>query len=227
MKCIKFNPIVKMIIFIIVCIFCMNVTQNFELMMLGTGLWILLIVAGVRKESTIMYLVFMGSNFFIHLILTYSTSNLMISLSSLLIYFRVFIPMMMAFCLVFQTTTISEFMAAFQKINAPSSMVIPFVVFFRFMPTVQEEWRGIRQAMAFRGIGLKFSSIVFHPIQTAEYILVPLLFSCVQVMDELVAASLARGLDSDKKRTCFLEVSMKLQDYFILVAILGFVTHML
>lgn len=35
-------------------------------------------------------------------------------------------------------------------------------------------------------------------------------------MDELVAASLSRGLDSDKTRTCIADVKMKFLDYVLI-----------
>ncbi|MFI3257231.1 MAG: energy-coupling factor transporter transmembrane component T, partial [Spirochaetales bacterium] len=109
-----------------------------------------------------------------------------------------------------------------EKLHVPYVVVIPFTVMFRFFPTVQEEWNGIRRAMAFRGIGMGAKGLVLHPVRSAEHILVPLLFSCVAIMDELVAASLARGLDSDKKRTCYFTLKMKFYDYAIILITLGF-----
>ncbi|OOB77038.1 MAG: hypothetical protein BEN19_02805 [Epulopiscium sp. Nuni2H_MBin003] len=219
---INFDPRAKFLVFIVACVFCMNVSEPLPAVAFGTFVWVLLVLSGKPRSGTIMYLTFMACTVWAFLIITFTSTVWTMPLMALFVYGRIYIPMIMSFVFVFQTTKISEFMAAFEKIHAPSAVIIPFAIFFRFMPTVQEEWKGISQAMAFRGIGLKFSSIFFHPIQTAEYILVPLLSSCVGVMDELVAASLARGLDSDKKRTCFLEVSMKLQDYFIMMIALGF-----
>ena len=94
---------------------------------------------------------------------------------------------------------------------------------FRFIPTVQDEWSGVRKAMAFRGISMTPGAIIRHPLLTIEYILVPLLFSSVGVMEELAAASLARGMDSTRKRSAFELVQLRGADLiaislFIIVA---------
>ena len=50
-----------------------------------------------------------------------------------------------------------------------------------------------------------------------EYILVPLLFSSVGVMEELAAASLARGMDSKRERTSFEKVQLHLADVIAII----------
>ena len=66
--------------------------------------------------------------------------------------------------------------------------------------------------MAFRGISLSFGSVLRHPGKTIEYVLVPLLFSTVGVMEELAAAALARGMDIDVRRSAFEEVRLRPAD---------------
>ena len=70
--------------------------------------------------------------------------------------------------------------------------------------------------MAFRGISLEPGAIVRAPLKTIEYILIPLLFSCISVMDELASASLARGLDAKRKRTSYEEVKLRVIDYIVM-----------
>jgi len=137
-------------------------------------------------------------------------------------FVRMIIPVAMSFQLVFRTTTMSQFMSAFEKMHVPAVAAIPFAVMFRFIPTVQEEWHGIRQAMAFRGIKVGFTGIIRHPVKSVEYVVVPLIFSATSIMDELAAASLARGLDSEHKRICALEVRMKWFDWVFLMIALAF-----
>lgn len=59
----------------------------------------------------------------------------------------------------------------------PKSFSIPFAVILCFFPSVKEEWRSIIAAMKLRGIGLNVGNVLTHPIQTIEYLLVPLLSS--------------------------------------------------
>ena len=45
------------------------------------------------------------------------------------------------------TTTVSEFVAAMERMHVPEKIVIPVSVVFRFFPTVKEEYAAIRDAM--------------------------------------------------------------------------------
>lgn len=116
-----------------------------------------------------------------------------------------------------QTTRISQFLSALTAMYLPVGAVIPVAMLFRFIPTVQDEWNGIRKAMAFRGISLSFGSVLRHPGKTIEYVLVPLLFSTIGVMEELAAAALARGMDIDVKRSSYEEVRLRAADYITML----------
>lgn len=222
MKALLFDPRGKMLLFLTACFFSMNVSSIAPLVLFATVITLLLLLSGEIKLGVAMELVFLlgaGMSFWALHLPASIWAGLVAALFAII---RLFMPTVMAFVLLFKTTKISEFMSAFEKLHLPSVVVIPFAVMFRFFPTVQQEWNGIRQAMSFRGIGLGARGLVLHPVRSIEHILVPLLFSCVAIMDELVAASLARGLDSDKTRTCYFELRMKWYDYLIFVVGLAF-----
>ena len=227
MRKITFDPRVKAFIFLLSCIYCMNMQYYLGVFAFGLFVTILIILSGRAKIAIKMFIVFA-----IGLSLGYAVRSLEPTVLTMIVGIiatsvRLIMPIAMSFSLVFQTTKISEFLAAFQKIKAPAHVTIPFAVMFRFLPTVTQEWQGVRQAMAFRGIGLTTGKLLCHPIITAEHIVVPLLSSCVAIVDELVAASLARGLDSDKKRNCYFTIKMKFYDYIILAITVGFFAIML
>ena len=138
-------------------------------------------------------------------------------LSFILTIFLYFFPMLMSLLIITQTTRINQFLSAFQAMHIPTKIVIPIAVMFRFIPTVSEEWNGIRKAMAFRGMSLEPAAVIRHPLKTVEYILIPLLFSCISIMEELAAAALARGMDSDKGRTAYEAVRLKAYDYITML----------
>lgn len=52
----------------------------------------------------------------------------------------------------FSTTTVGELTAALRRMHLPESIIIPCAVVVRFFPTVGEDYRHIRAAMALRGI---------------------------------------------------------------------------
>ena len=50
------------------------------------------------------------------------------------------------------STYVSEFIAAMEKLHVSQKIIIPFVVMFRFFPTIAEEYHAIQDAMKMRGI---------------------------------------------------------------------------
>ncbi len=119
-----------------------------------------------------------------------------------------FLPsIMMAYFLV-STTTVSEFVAAMERIHLPQKLVIPMSVVFRFFPTVAEEFAAINDAMRMRGI--RFGG--GKPLAMLEYYLVPLIMCSVKIGEELSAAALTRGLGAPNKRTNVCQIGLRAQD---------------
>ena len=94
------------------------------------------------------------------------------------------------------TTTVSEFVAAMERMRVSQKVVIPVSVVFRFFPTVKEEYAAIRDAMKMRGI-----TTLRSPMKMLEYRVVPLMISIAKIGEELSAAALTRGLGAPQKRT--------------------------
>lgn len=128
-----------------------------------------------------------------------------------------FLPSIMAAYFIVTTTTVSEFVAAMERVHIPEQITIPMAVMFRFFPTVMEEWRAINDAMRMRGIrwaGGKIGAML-------EYRLVPMLLCSVNIGDELSAAALTRGLGGPVHRTNICELGFRLQDIVLLLLCLA------
>lgn len=118
------------------------------------------------------------------------------------------------------TTTVSELVAAMERLHIPKQVTIPMAVMFRFFPTMMEEWAAIGDAMKMRGIHLRGGKAV----SILEYRLVPMLMCCVKIGEELSAASLTRGLGGPVKRTNICEIGLHVQDILLLfLCLLGLV----
>lgn len=184
----------------------------------------LLLVNGRQTQTAIkMLLIFSALVLLDGFVLPMAGGVLGVILSIIVRMMRIYLPIGLAFMLVVKTTTVSEFIAAFYKMRVTPKIVIPFSVMFRFVPTVKEEWQSIRNAMKFRGIGVNVWNVLLRPMMTLEYVLVPLLMSASKISNELAAASLARGLDSEKERTCITRVFFGEADYIILLLSLALV----
>lgn len=218
----KLDPRTKLLLFLAVCFLVMNTPNSLFTLIVTSFVFLLGIYLGEFKPLKKKYITLFIALIVERLLLLLPQSPAIMILLIVIVLIKLYIPILVSFHIVYKTTTISEFMASFAKMKLPTTFAIPFAVMFRFIPTVNEEWDGIRHAMGFRGIGIRFKTTFFHPIQTAEYILVPLLFSCINVMDELVSASLARGLDSKKTRTCIAKVRLEFKDYIIMLIMIGF-----
>ena len=124
------------------------------------------------------------------------------------------------------TTTVSEFVAAMERIHIPRQIIIPFSVMFRFFPTIKEESRAITDAMKMRDIS--FGKTRGGIISLMEYRLVPLFISCVKIGDELSSAALTRGLGNPVKRTNICQIGFCLVDViYLLISLVTIVLFML
>lgn len=119
-----------------------------------------------------------------------------------------FVPGIMVAAYLVSSTSVSEFTAAMERMHVSEKIIIPLSVIFRFLPTIGEEYRAIRDAMTMRGI--RFGGK--HPARMIEYRLVPLMISIVKIGDELSAAALTRGLGAPVRRTNVCEIGFHAQD---------------
>ena len=92
-----------------------------------------------------------------------------------------FAPTMIMVWYCISTTKISEFMAAMNRMRLPQGLAISIAVMMRFFPTLSEEYRSIRDVMRMRRITFGGGKVT----KMIEYRLVPLLFSCISIGDEL------------------------------------------
>lgn len=120
---------------------------------------------------------------------------------------------------------ISDFSTALQNMHFPKGAIITLAVVFRYLPTVSDEFRSIKNTMKLRGIGLTFKNIILHPIKTGEYAIVPLIIRSMKIADELAASAMTRGLDLETKRTSYREIRLRLKDFvaagIVVIAVIG------
>ncbi len=124
-----------------------------------------------------------------------------------------FMPCLITAWYVVRTTKIGEFMSAMQKMHVPDGITIALAVVMRFFPTIKEEYSSISDAMKMRGIALGGGNAA----KMIEYRMIPLLFSCVNIGDELSAAAVTRGLGGKVKRTSVERLRMIFFDWLLVI----------
>lgn len=125
-----------------------------------------------------------------------------------------FMPALITAWYVVRTTKIGEFMSAMQKMHVPDGIAISLAVVMRFFPTIKEEYASISDAMRMRDVALGGGNAA----KMIEYRMIPLLFSCVNIGDELSAAAITRGLGGRVKRTSVEVLRLRAFDWLLIAA---------
>ncbi|SHN70511.1 energy-coupling factor transporter transmembrane component T [Desulfitobacterium chlororespirans] len=149
------------------------------------------------------------------LLVTVSTNfhnTLVAMLAVVFILARKMLPIALVASLLVSSTRVGEMIAALQKARVPRNIIVPMAVTLRFFPTIREEFAGVLDAMKVRGIRFSLLNILRHPLLFLEYILVPMMLRLSVVADELSAAAVTRGIDSDLPRTSYHQVRWSTAD---------------
>ena len=123
---------------------------------------------------------------------------------------------------VLTTTKVSEFLSAMNRLHAPKKLVIPLAVMLRYLPTVGEDWRYIKDAMRMRDVFPSVRGFLTAPGMTVECIYVPFMMAASKAADELSIAAVTRGIENPKPRTCLVQIRPGITDAAAVLLFLGY-----
>ncbi|RSX58445.1 energy-coupling factor transporter transmembrane component T family protein [Bifidobacterium samirii] len=132
---------------------------------------------------------------------------------------RMMLPCVITGAYAFATTSVSEFVCAMRRMRVPESVVVPCMVVIRFFPTIAQDYRRIRDAMALRGIAAGRFALLRHPLQSLEYVLVPLLMNATVVSRDLSVAALTKGLGLPGAHTSMTTIRMRTLDWLTMAVV--------
>lgn len=186
------------------------------------GIPILLILLSGNMKKAINYALFFVSLLLLQL---YMVPLLPVTVGGIVymfaVYIRKLLPCFMLGSYLIATTRVSKFLAALTGLKLPKGLTIALAVTLRYFPTMREEWSYIRDAMALRGISL------CRPLQTMEYIYVPMLVSASKISDEITQAAITRGIEHTGERSCIEEVFFSFFDLLLLILYAGLIPFMI
>ncbi len=159
--------------------------------------------SGIRM--TTIYTILISIDFFI---IPIADGLLLNFLSMLSVGIRMMLPCIIAGAYAFSTTTVGEMVCGLRKLKIPEFIIIPCVTVVRFFPTIAEDYRQIRNAMAFRGIAIGTGALLRHPAQSLEYILMPLLMNSNNVAQDLSVAAMTKGISLPGQHTSMIELHL-------------------
>ena len=128
-------------------------------------------------------------------------------------YFILVFPCIAGGAYLIATTSVSQFMAALERMGAPRSFSITLAVTLRFLPALRQDLRHIRDAMDLRNIrGFE---------EKLECIYVPMLMGAAQTAEELSESATARGIEYPGKMSSWRPIGFHIQDVVVTLLFLA------
>ena len=124
--------------------------------------------------------------------------------------------------LVISTTKVGEFLSAMAHLHIPQKLTIPIAVMLRYLPAIREDWHSVKDAMRLRDVSPTLWGFLKAPAMTVNCIYVPLLTAASKAADELSIASVTRGIENPKPRTCLISIRMQWADLLALAVFAAF-----
>lgn len=193
----------------IVTIFSVNIYTH---VLFVLWLFILFIYFGLRRQGIIYLTVYLLTLFWLIRLVP-----LGITFPSPMLFgmiYKFIVPIMAAYLI--SKIPSGKVIAVFQKLPIPKNIILILIIMVRFAPTVTGELKAIKEAMQVRGFISNFRKIIFHPLKTLEYAIVPIIFRAIKVGDELAAASIVRGVDNPCKKGSYYSNRLGYVDYIML-----------
>lgn len=108
--------------------------------------------------------------------------------------------------------TSAQLLSALETLRIPRVMVVAATITLKYIPTFAREFKLLRDSMRLRGIDFTLRK----PIKSFQYFVVPQLFRCAALADEVTAAGIVKGIDAPRRRTSYYEQKIRWFDYAIL-----------
>ena len=125
---------------------------------------------------------------------------------------------------IISTTRISEGLSAMSKLRVPKALALPLAIMLRYLPTIQEDWHFIQDAMRLRDVKPTIGGLLSHPAMTLSCVYVPLLLAASKAADELSIAAVTRGIENPAPRSTLRDIRLGMADG---IALAGFVAYLI
>lgn len=204
---------IRLILLVIVSVTALALKSELAMLVCLGYMWVWLSMFGCFRKAvsyTLAYIILWG------ILYVLKDVRYLGNLPLLTVYIRrLLLPVMAAAPIM--TAPTGRLIASLNRMKLPKAATLSLAVLFRFMPTLSQEYRSIRDAQKFRGIGSSFWETIKHPFLTIEYILIPMMIRTSKVADELSASAQVRGMKLEGECSSFYEVKLKPMDWCVLL----------
>lgn len=209
MKAIKINPVVLIIINIIAPTMYIFLSGTYLQMYLFAFISALLILMGRFKRLAVFLLIY-GLMMGIYQL----SMNLgqMQSLGLMIIVVVQSVPCIALASILVSKYNSAQLLSALETLRIPRVLVVAVTITLKYIPTFKREFAYITESMRLRGIGFTWKK----PIRSFKYFIVPQLFRCAALAEEVTAAGLVKGIDAPGRRTSYYEERFSFMDIAVL-----------
>ena len=209
MKALKVNPVVLIIINIIAPSMYIFLNGKYLEYFLLTFASVLMILMG-RYKRTIGLLVIFFSMTGVYLITIGHDSTKFIGL--FLVVLAQSVPCIALASVLVSKYNSAQLLSALETLRIPRVLVVAVTITIKYIPTFRREFGLIKESMRLRGISFTWKK----PIKSFQYFVVPQLFRCAALAEEITAAGMVKGIDVPKRRSSYFEEKIRWSDIAIL-----------
>ena len=212
----KVNPVVVLLFNLVLPVSIMfpgSLNQHRFFLLFASGV---LLVTGKWRRLFRFALAY-GVLFFFTRLLELLPSQIAAIFSMLLLVSTQFIPCLMMASVLVLDYTASEIISALEPLRLPKAFVVSLAIVVRYVPTFRREFTYIKESMRLRGVPYS----LWHPVRSFSFFLVPQLFRCSILADEITAAGMTRGITNPTRRSSFHDMRMRPADYGLCAVLLS------
>ncbi len=114
------------------------------------------------------------------------------------------------------TTNPSEFASSLSQIGVPYRISYSVSLALRYIPDIQQDYHEIAQSQEARGVALGKDVKFFDRLKNSAKILLPLVLTSLNRIDDISNSMQLRSFGKHKKRTWFMKKKMTIADYCVI-----------
>lgn len=211
MRCIDPRVVIVQIVLMAACAF--YVARPLASVVATTAICASLLYLGCVRQAAFLAMLTAAVNVACQLLLSWGSLGAANAFVVVLFLLRKATPLAGAAFLFLHGMSVSRLVAALSAWRCPRPLLLTLAIAYRFMPTIGYEVGMVKDALALRGRPLSAKSVVAHPREMAESVLVPLMMRSVHVADELAASAVARAVENPVARVCRMRLRMRAVDW--------------
>lgn len=182
------------------------------------ALFLVILIALWQKRSGLYkYIIYGAVTYALHMLLIYSESSVAFKFFGMLSFFLYRFTIILILVDLMRSYSTGHLVAALLKLRIPIKVIIPLAIALRYFPDFTESMTNIRDSMKIR----KFKVGWLHPYNSFRYLTIPLIHKALNTASDIAESVTTKGIEYQGQRSCYHEVSFKVQDVLVLLAFLS------